>query len=66
MEIKKLYRCSTHHVLSGVCAGVGEYFEVDPALIRLAYVFVTLISGLIPGLVVYIAAALFIPIKPHA
>ena len=61
-----MFRCRTHHVISGVCAGIGEYFNVDPALIRLAYIFVTLISGLVPGIIVYVIAAIFIPIKPHA
>ena len=66
MEMKKIYRCRTHHVLSGVCAGIGESFGVDPVLIRLGYLFLTLITGIGPGILVYIVAAIVIPVKPHA
>jgi phage shock protein C len=47
--------------ISGVCGGIAEYFEVDSTVIRLAWVVITLISGVIPGLIAYIIAAAIIP-----
>lgn len=35
---KKLYRSTKDKVLAGVCGGLGEYFDVDPTLVRLACV----------------------------
>lgn len=60
---KKLYKSRDNKKLDGVCAGVGEYFDIDPTLVRLAWVFVTLFAG--AGLLAYIIAALVIPRKPE-
>ncbi len=57
--MKRLYRSSTDVKLAGVCAGVAEYFEVDPTLVRLATVFLSLASGV--GVLMYIAGAIIIP-----
>lgn len=37
-EYKKLYRSRNDRMIAGVCGGLGEYFEVDPTLIRLLFV----------------------------
>lgn len=34
---KKLYRSENNKMVAGVCGGIGEYFNVDPTLIRLAW-----------------------------
>ena len=39
---KRLYRSKNDRMLCGVCAGVAEYFHIDPTLIRLGYVLFTL------------------------
>ena len=62
--MKKLYRSRNDCRLAGVLSGLGEYFEIDPTLIRLAYVIFTLATGLFPGLVGYFLAILIIPKKP--
>ncbi|MBQ2715648.1 MAG: PspC domain-containing protein [Clostridia bacterium] len=59
---KKLYKSNDNKKLDGVCAGIGEYFDIDPTLVRLAWVFVTLFAG--AGLIAYIIAAIVIPRKP--
>lgn len=59
MENKKLYRSSTNYMLAGVCGGIGEYFDIDPTLIRLAWVLFSLAGG--SGLLAYIVAAIIIP-----
>ncbi|MDO4171444.1 MAG: PspC domain-containing protein [Prevotellaceae bacterium] len=47
--------------LCGVCAGIAEYFEVDPTLIRVLWVCVTLFSFMLTGIVLYILLAIIIP-----
>ena len=56
---KKLYR-SKNRVIAGVCAGIGEYFNVDPTLIRLLWVVVTLF-GFFPGILAYIIFWVIVP-----
>ena len=59
MGQKKLYKSKTNRVLFGVCGGLGEYFNIDPTLIRLGMV--VLICGAGTGLLAYIVAAMIIP-----
>lgn len=61
--VKRLYR-SNDKKLSGVCAGIGEYFEFDPSLVRLGWIVMTVITGVIPGIIAYIVAAIVIPDAP--
>lgn len=59
-SIKKLYRSKKNRVIAGVCGGIGEYFEVDPTIIRLAWILFAF-SG--AGILAYIIAFLIIPEK---
>ena len=59
---KKLYKSRTDKKLDGVCAGIGEYFNIDPTLIRLAWVIFSLLGG--SGILAYLIAAIIIPVKP--
>ena len=59
--MRKLYRSKSDCRLAGVLGGLAEYFEVDPTLIRLAYVIFTVTTGLVPGLLGYLLAILIIP-----
>ncbi len=61
---KKLYRSQENRMLGGVCGGIAEYFSVDPTLIRLAYVLLTLFTAAFPGLILYIICLLIIPNDP--
>lgn len=58
---KRLYKSKDDRILFGVCGGVAEYFDVDPTLIRLAFVLI-LLTG--TGLIAYIIAAIVMPEKP--
>jgi phage shock protein C len=60
--MKQLY-LSDSKKLFGVCGGIGEYFESDPTLIRLAWIVLTILTGVVPGIIGYIIAALVIPRK---
>ena len=59
MEQKKLFRSIDNRMICGVCGGVGNYFNVDPTLIRLVWVLASILGG--SGLLVYIIAAIIIP-----
>ncbi len=58
---KKLYRSSYNKMLCGVCGGIGEYFNIDPTIIRLLWALVAL-SG--TGVIIYFLAVLIIPKSP--
>lgn len=58
---KKFYRSNTNKILCGVCGGIGEYFDIDPTIIRLIWAIVAC-SG--TGLLVYFIAAVIIPTEP--
>lgn len=58
---KRLYRSTENKVLAGVCGGLGEYFDVDPVLIRLLYLMATVFTGLVPGLLCYVIAVAIVP-----
>lgn len=60
MESRRLYRSNTNKMICGVCGGLGEYFNIDPTIVRLIWA-ILLFSG--PGLFAYIIAAVVIPQK---
>lgn len=62
MEPKKLYRSDTDKMLCGVCGGLGEYFNIDPTIIRVIWALFAC-SG--SGLLLYLIAAVIIPERPR-
>lgn len=61
MERKRLYRNVNDKMLCGVCSGLADYFNIDPTLVRLAWVVLGLMGG---GLLAYIIASIVIPVNP--
>ena len=61
---RKLYRSRHDRMFFGVCGGLGEYFSVDPTMVRLLFVLAALIGG--HGLLAYLIVALGVPIEPEA
>jgi phage shock protein PspC (stress-responsive transcriptional regulator) len=59
---KKLYRSRTNRVFLGVAGGLAEYFEVDPVLVRLLFVALTVFSGV--GIILYIIGLIVMPEEP--
>ena len=57
--MKELRKSRTNKKIAGVCGGIGEYFSVDPTLVRLGFVALSFLAG--GGLLVYILAAIIIP-----
>jgi len=60
---KKLYKSKENKVISGVCGGVAEYFDIDVTLVRLAFVLFAFLGG--PGLLVYIIMMFVMPEAPR-
>ncbi len=60
---KKLYK-SNNKMLDGVCAGIAEYFDIDPTLIRLLWAVISAFSAGIGGLIAYVVCAVIIPRRP--
>ena len=56
---KKLYRSQKDRMVGGVCGGLGEYFGIDPTLVRLLFVFFALAGG--PGLIAYLIFLIVVP-----
>lgn len=65
MERKKLYRSGKNKIIAGIFGGVGEYFDIDPSLLRLFWVLIVVFTGFLPGIIAYAAAALVVPPKIH-
>ena len=60
---KRLYKSNENKMLDGVCGGIAEYFNIDPTLIRLAWVVFCALGG--SGIIAYIIAAIIIPRNPQ-
>lgn len=48
-------------MISGVCGGLGEYFDLDPTVVRVLYVIITIFTGIVPGAIAYLLLAVIIP-----
>lgn len=62
---KKLYLSSKDKKIFGVCGGIAEYFGTDSTVVRLAWVVITIITGVFPGVLAYLIAAIVMPKKPQ-
>ncbi|MDY4207906.1 MULTISPECIES: PspC domain-containing protein [Lachnospiraceae] len=59
----RLYKSNQNKIIDGVCAGIAEYFGIDPTLIRLGWVLFCAMGG--SGFLAYIIAAIIIPRRPE-
>lgn len=60
---KRLYKSNTQKMVDGVCGGIAEYFNIDPTLVRLAWVLFCMAGG--SGILAYFIAAIVIPRNPE-
>ena len=58
---KTLHLSRNDKMLSGLCGGIAEYFNIDSSLVRLAWIVLTILTGIIPGILAYIVAVIVIP-----
>ena len=63
--IKRLFRSEDDSVIAGVCGGIGKYVRVDPVVVRLVWIVLTLLTGIVPGALVYGLAWVIVPRRPR-
>jgi len=61
MTGKKLYRSNNNRMICGVCGGIAEYFGIDPTIVRIGWVLLSLFGAVAGGVLAYIVAAIIIP-----
>lgn len=60
-KMKKIYRSRKDKVLLGVCGGLGDYFDIDPVLIRIIFILLSFVNGF--GILLYLVSAIVIPLE---
>ena len=60
---RMLYRSRSDRKLAGVCGGLAAFFSLDPTLIRVLFVILTLAGG--SGIVIYVAIWIMVPNHPQ-
>lgn len=63
--MKRLYLSTKDKKWAGVCGGLAEYFDLDPSLVRIAWVVMTIVTGVVPGIVGYLITAIVVPKQPQ-
>jgi phage shock protein PspC (stress-responsive transcriptional regulator) len=58
---KRLIRVVPERMIGGVCGGIAKYFNIDPSLVRIGFVVITISSGMIIGIVTYIVMMIVVP-----
>ncbi|MEI6695413.1 MAG: PspC domain-containing protein [Bacteroidota bacterium] len=61
METKRLLRSTVNRVIGGVCGGIGDYFNVDPVIIRILFVLTAIFGA---GIIIYIILWIMMPEAP--
>ena len=61
----KLMRSRADRKIAGVCAGLAQYFDRDVSLVRILCLFITLATGVCPGIVTYLLAWIIVPSEPE-
>jgi phage shock protein C len=60
-KMKKLRRSNKERMIAGVCGGIAEYFSLDPTVVRIVYVLVSILSVAFPGILVYLVMWIIVP-----
>ncbi len=58
---KRLYRSRTEKMIAGVCGGLGEYLGIDPTIVRIVWVLISLMAGV--GVLLYLILWVVIPLE---
>jgi phage shock protein C len=62
--MKNLYRIRNNRIFGGVFGGLGRYLNIDPTILRIIWVTLTVFTGFFPGIVIYFSVLLLIPEEP--
>jgi len=63
--MRKLYRSDTDKKIAGICGGLSELLSYDSTIIRLIFVFITVLTGLVPVVIAYVVGWIIIPYKDN-
>jgi len=63
-QYNKLYRSRENRMLGGVCGGLGEYFDIDPTLVRVLFIFGAFLG--FPGALVLIYLVMLVLVPQEA
>lgn len=58
-ERKRLYKSRNNKMICGICAGIVDYFNIDPSIVRVLWAVLALAAG--TGVLAYIACAIILP-----
>ena len=58
---RRLTRSRRHKMIAGVCGGLADYFDLDPTVVRVAYVLLSIASVAFPGILAYIVLMFVMP-----
>ena len=61
LEFRRFYRSKNNKVIAGICGGLAHLLKIDPTILRLLFIVITLITGFVPMLVAYIIGIIIIP-----
>lgn len=62
-EIKRIYRSRKERIIWGVCGGLGNYFKIDPVLVRIIFILLAFTRGI--GVLLYLIIAVSAPLEPE-
>ena len=58
---RRLTRSNRNKMIAGVCGGLAEYFDMDPTVMRVLYVLVSVLSAAFPGVIAYVVLMFLMP-----
>ena len=61
---KRIYRSRSESMIAGLAGGLANYFNVDPVLVRLAFVGAGFLTGIVPGVLAYVVGWIIVPLEP--
>ncbi len=64
MDAKRLYRSRHNRMICGICGGLGEFFGIDPTILRLLLVVIAFCTAIFGTAIAYLIAAVIIPEEP--
>jgi phage shock protein C len=64
LPLRRLVRSRAEKKIAGVCAGLAHYFDLDVTVVRVLSIFLTLATGVCPGIVTYVLAWIIVPSEP--
>lgn len=62
--MRRLYKSKENKIIAGIIGGIGEYFNVDPVILRVIWIVVVAFTVFVPGIIVYLIAVFVVPDKP--